>query len=85
MSPDILGRVYTQYRQAPMINSSIVLYNSGWFVCDMCRCCAKTLTQELCRKFLNNIANEITVWIRRSNLICVSLCIFVNLSIISTT
>ena len=53
-----------------MINSTIVLYNSGWLICDICRFCVQTLAQELRRTFLNITAitaNEITVWIPRSN------------------
>ena len=78
MSPTILGRVYTQYREATMINSSLVLHNSVALICDLCRCWVQTLAQELRRKLLNSVANEVTVWIRRSNVICVFLCMFVK-------
>ena len=73
-----MGRVYTQYRQAHMINSILVLHNSGWLICDLCRYFVQTLARELRRKILNSIANQVTVWIRRSNVICVFLCTFVK-------
>ena len=61
-----------------MINSSLVLHNSVALICDLCRCWVQTLAQELRRKLLNSVANEVTVWIRRSNVICVFLCMFVK-------
>ena len=53
-------------------------HNYVALICDPCRCCVQALAHELRRKILNSIANEVTVWIRRSNVICVFLCMFVK-------
>ena len=61
-----------------MVTVWIHRHNYLALICDLCRCCVQTLAQELRRKLLYSIANEVTVWIRRSNVIFVFLCMFVK-------